>query len=210
MGGGDVGANVCVIGGDLLGVPGPQKTKIAVHWGRERLRNGSETAKGTAKFRPSPRKTLLLDVINDRGESHFHRTRHRGGRAMPVPGLPRGPFHQPGSFRGLSASISAEGSLNRKLPNTSKRLSDLQILRGRPGRRFLGEMTTPRRPGNPYSRTAVLSRDFQSQFYFTGNHSPTIKIVLILSCAAFSPGIFPTVAGQQNLNIETILIVGLC
>jgi hypothetical protein len=54
------------------------------------------------------------------------------------------------------------------------RLPSPTSLRGRPARRFLGEMTTPRRPwGIP---TAVLSRDFQSKFYFTGQQSPTIKI----------------------------------
>jgi hypothetical protein len=31
-------------------------------------------------------------VINDRGESHCHRTRHRGGPALPVPGCPQGRF----------------------------------------------------------------------------------------------------------------------
>ena len=47
MGGGDVGANVCAVGGDLLGVSGPQKPKIAVHWGRE-----------TAQERPEERPSL--------------------------------------------------------------------------------------------------------------------------------------------------------
>jgi hypothetical protein len=30
--------------------------------------------------------------MNDRGELHCHRTRHRGGRALPVPGCPQGRF----------------------------------------------------------------------------------------------------------------------
>ena len=50
------------------------------------------TARETTKYRPSPRQLLLLEVMNDRGESHFHRTRHRGGRALPVPGSPEGRF----------------------------------------------------------------------------------------------------------------------
>jgi hypothetical protein len=55
-------------------------------------RNGSETARETAVYRPRSRPALLLEVINDRGELHCHRTRHRGGRALPVPGCPQGRF----------------------------------------------------------------------------------------------------------------------
>ena len=59
-------------------------------WIEKRLRNGSGTSRETAEFRPSPRPALLLEVVNDRGESHFHRTRHQGGRALPVLGCPKG------------------------------------------------------------------------------------------------------------------------
>ena len=90
MGGSDIGANKCAVGGDLLGVFGPQTQKNSSIWIEERLRNGSGTAREMAKSRPSPWPTLLLEVVNDRGESHFHRTRHRGGRALPVPGSPEG------------------------------------------------------------------------------------------------------------------------
>ena len=70
----------------------PQKPKFSSIWVEKRLRNGSETARETAEFRPRSRPARLLEVINDRGESHCHRTRHRGGRALPVPGCPQGRF----------------------------------------------------------------------------------------------------------------------
>ena len=92
MGGGDGGTNGCVVGGEALGVSGPQKPKFSSIWVEKRLRNGKETARGTADFRPRSRPALLLEVINDRGESHCHRTRHRGGPALPVPGCPQGRF----------------------------------------------------------------------------------------------------------------------
>jgi hypothetical protein len=57
-------------------------------------RNGSEMARATADYRPRSRSALLLEVINDRGELHCHRTRHRGGRALPVLGCP----HPQGRF----------------------------------------------------------------------------------------------------------------
>ena len=92
MGGGDGGTNGCVVGGEALGVSGPQKPKFSSIWVGKRLRNGSETATETADYRPRSRPALLLEVINDRGELHCHRTRHRGGRALPVPGCPQGRF----------------------------------------------------------------------------------------------------------------------
>ena len=92
MGGGDGGTNGCVVGGWALGVSGPQKPKFSSIWVEKRLRNGPETARETAEYRPRSRPALLLEVINDRGELHCHRTRHRGGRALPVPGCPQGRF----------------------------------------------------------------------------------------------------------------------
>jgi hypothetical protein len=78
MGGGDIGVNGSAVGVELLGVSGPQKPEFSPIWIEERLRTG-----GTAEYRPNPRPALLLEVINDRGESHFHQTMHRGGRALP-------------------------------------------------------------------------------------------------------------------------------
>jgi hypothetical protein len=92
MGGGEGGTNGCVVGGGVLGVSGSQKPKFSSIWVEKRLRNGSETARGTAEFRPKSRPALLPEVMNDRGELHCHRTRHRGGRALPVPGCPLGRF----------------------------------------------------------------------------------------------------------------------
>jgi hypothetical protein len=46
-------------------------------------------------------------------------------------------------------------------------------MRGRPARRFMGEMTPPRRPGE--SLLQFLGGISPSKFYFTGQHSPTIK-----------------------------------
>ena len=89
-GGVDVEANGCAVDGDILGVSGPQNPKNSSIWIEKRLRNGSGTARETAEFRPSLWPALLLEVVNDRGESHFHRTRHRGGQALPVPGCPEG------------------------------------------------------------------------------------------------------------------------
>ena len=90
MGGGDGGTNGCAVGGDLLGVSGPRISKNSSSWIEKRLRNGSGTARETADFRPSPQPALLLEVMNDREESHSHRTRHRGGRALPLPWCPEG------------------------------------------------------------------------------------------------------------------------
>ena len=70
MRGGDVGADGCVVGGDHLGVSGPQNPTFCPFWVEKRLRNGSETAGETAEFRPRSRPALLLEVINDRGELH--------------------------------------------------------------------------------------------------------------------------------------------
>ena len=92
MGGGDGGINGCVVSAGALGVSRPQKPKFSSIWVEKRLRNGSETARETAEFRPLSRPALLPEVINDRGESHCHRTRHRGGRALPVPRCPQGRF----------------------------------------------------------------------------------------------------------------------
>ena len=98
MGGSDVGANRCAVGGDLLGVSGPQNPKNSSIWIEKRLRNGSGTSRETAEFRPSLWPALLLEVLYDRGESRFHRTRHRGGRALPVPGSLEG-LQATGGFR---------------------------------------------------------------------------------------------------------------
>jgi hypothetical protein len=53
-----------------------------------RPRNGWETAEktaiGTAEKRSSARLALLLVVMNDRGEFHSHRARHRGGWRLPT------------------------------------------------------------------------------------------------------------------------------
>jgi hypothetical protein len=84
MGGVDGEANGCAVGGELLGVSGSQKPKCSSIWVEERLRYGSEMA----EYRPRSRPALLLEVINDHGESHCHRTRHRGGRALSVSGCP--------------------------------------------------------------------------------------------------------------------------
>ena len=92
MGGDDGGTNGCVVGGGALGVSGPQKPQFSSIWIEKRLRNGSETARGTAEFRPRSQPALLLEVINDRGELHCHRTRHRGGRALPASGCLQGRF----------------------------------------------------------------------------------------------------------------------
>jgi hypothetical protein len=90
MGEGDIGTNGCVVGGEALGVSGPHKPNFLSIWVEKPLRNDSETARETAEFRPRSRPALFLEVINDRGELHCHRTRHRGGRALPVPGCPEG------------------------------------------------------------------------------------------------------------------------
>ena len=92
MGGGDGGINGCVVSAGALGVSRPQKPKFSSIWVEKRLRNGSGTARETAEFWPRSRPALLLEVINDRKESHCHRIRHRGGRALPVPGCPEGRF----------------------------------------------------------------------------------------------------------------------
>ena len=77
MSGGDVGADGCAVGGDLLGVYGHENPIFLSIRVEKRLRNGSATAGETAEFRPRSRSALLLEVINDRGESHCYRTRHR-------------------------------------------------------------------------------------------------------------------------------------
>jgi hypothetical protein len=59
--------------------------------GQRFFRNSSETARETSEFRPRSRPALFLEVINDHGELHCHRTRHRGGRA-PGQGAPRAVF----------------------------------------------------------------------------------------------------------------------
>jgi hypothetical protein len=99
MGGGDAGTNGCAVGGEALGVSGSQKPKFSSIWVEKRTRNGSRTARETAEYRPRSRPALLLEVINDRGESHCHRTRHRGGRALPVPGCPQGRFPRRSTFK---------------------------------------------------------------------------------------------------------------
>jgi hypothetical protein len=77
MGRGDIGTNGCVVGGGALGVSSPQKPKFSSIWVEKRLRNGSETARGKVGYRPRSRPALLLEVIDDRGELHCHRARHR-------------------------------------------------------------------------------------------------------------------------------------
>jgi hypothetical protein len=67
MGGGDGGTNGCVVGGGTLGVSGPQKPNFSSIWVEKWLRNGSETARETAEFRPRSRPALLLEVMNDLG-----------------------------------------------------------------------------------------------------------------------------------------------
>ena len=59
-GGGDVWANGCAVGGNLLGVSVPQNPKKSSTRIEKRLRNGSGTARETSEFRPSPRQALLL------------------------------------------------------------------------------------------------------------------------------------------------------
>ena len=90
MGGGDGGINGCAVGGGLLGVCGTQKPNFLSIWDEERLRNGCEPARETHEFWPRSRPALFLKVINDRVESHWHRTRHRGGRALLVTRCPQG------------------------------------------------------------------------------------------------------------------------
>ena len=55
-----------------------QKPNFQPFSAQERLRNGWGTAKHTAEKRLSARLPLLLDLINDRGKFHSHRTRHLG------------------------------------------------------------------------------------------------------------------------------------
>ena len=112
-GGVDVEANGCAVDGDILGVSGPQNPKNSSIWIEKRLRNGSGTARETAEFRPHPRPALLLEVINDRGESHFHRTRHRGGPALPTPGCPEGRFVSRVRFGGRPSRSHANGALKK-------------------------------------------------------------------------------------------------
>jgi hypothetical protein len=72
------------------GLTAAQKPNFLPFSARERLRNGSETARGTAKKRLSARLAILLDVINDRGKFHTHRARHRGEWAERVWWCPQG------------------------------------------------------------------------------------------------------------------------
>jgi hypothetical protein len=44
-------------------------------------------------------------VINDRGESHCHRTRHRGGRALLVLGCPQGRFPRRSTLKVQNLSL---------------------------------------------------------------------------------------------------------
>ena len=110
--GGNVGSNGCDVGGDLLGVSGPQNP-IFFHSGREtaqeRLRNGQRNGQVSAK----PTATAFTRV-NKWSWGVIFPSDQASRRASPARARePRGPFHQPGSFRGLSAFISAEGSLNK-------------------------------------------------------------------------------------------------
>ena len=100
MGGGDGGTNECAVGCEGVGVSGPQKPKFSSIWVEKRLRNGSGTARETADYRPRSRPVLLLEVMNDRGESHCHRTRHRGRRVLPVPGCPQSRFPRRSTLSG--------------------------------------------------------------------------------------------------------------
>jgi hypothetical protein len=114
MGGSDVGANGCAVGGDLLGVSGPQNP-IFVHLGREtaqkRLKNGQRNGRVSAKpaATASPRG-------NKRSWGVTFPSDQASRRAIPARAREaQGPFYQLGSFRGLSAFISGEGSLNYKV-----------------------------------------------------------------------------------------------
>jgi hypothetical protein len=101
-----------------LGVSGPQNPIFSI-WVEKRLRNGSETAGGTAEFRPMSRPALLLEMINDRGESYCHRTRHRGGRVLPVPGCPEGRrYPRRSTFKRMQ--------LKKKIPNPIKKNSTMK------------------------------------------------------------------------------------
>ena len=117
MGEGYVGANGCAIGGNLLGVSGPHNSNKSSIWVEKRLRNGSETARGTAEIRPSPRQALLLEIKNDRGELHFHRTRHRRRRALPVPGCLEGRLISRVRFGRRPSRSHADGALKFKKTN---------------------------------------------------------------------------------------------
>jgi hypothetical protein len=99
IGRGNGGTNGCVVGDWAVGVSGPPKPKLSSIWVEKRLRNGSETARGTAEYKPRSQPTLLLEIINARGESHCHQTRHRGGRALLVPGCPQGRFPRRSTLR---------------------------------------------------------------------------------------------------------------
>ena len=113
MGGNDGGTYGCAVGCGLSSVSGPQKPKFSSIWVEKRLRNGSETAGETAEFRSRSRPAILPEVINDRGESHCHRTRHRGGRALPVPGCPEGRFPRFPRFPRLKRVLTYYSGLDR-------------------------------------------------------------------------------------------------
>ena len=89
---GPTGALLAMIFWPFLGL----ETQFLVHLGRGMTQ---KRPKKRPSFDQAPRQVLLLEVINDRGESHFHRTRHRGGRALPVPGSPEGRFISRGRVR---------------------------------------------------------------------------------------------------------------
>jgi hypothetical protein len=141
---------------DLIGVSGPQNPFFLGPFGS---RNGSETARGTAEFRPRPRPALFVQMTTNRGGLLVRWTRHRGGRAQPVPGCPEGRF-------------ISRVRLGRR-PSRNQPHGVLSEMRSRPARQFLGKMTPPRRPGE--SPLQFLGGISPSKFYFTGQHSPTIK-----------------------------------
>jgi hypothetical protein len=92
MGGGDGGTNGCAVGGEALGVSGPQKPKFSSILGREtaqkRLRNGHRnglvSAKGTASAFPrGNQRSWGVALPSDQASR-----RSSPARAM----VPRGPF----------------------------------------------------------------------------------------------------------------------
>ena len=88
------------------------KPRFFVHSDREtaqkRLRNGQRNGQVSAK--PA---TTASPRGDKRSWGVTFPSDQASWRASPARARePRGPFHQPGSFRGLSAFISAEGSLN--------------------------------------------------------------------------------------------------
>ena len=107
MGGSDVGANRCAVGGDLLGVSGPQNPKKLVHLGREtaqkRLRNGPRNGRVSAKLTASasPRGNKRSWGVAFPSDQASRRA------SLACVRVPRGPpFHQPGSFRSQTVYAS--------------------------------------------------------------------------------------------------------